>query len=173
VTDFRSRNRSVAMVPVAPEQVWDVLTDPPLLAALTPLIDRISARGDLWAWTLAGISGLGLEVTPTFTERMTFVPISRIDYRHEPPPGKNERAGVDGTYQITRVGENESKLAIDLELRIDLPIPGVGRRAVERIMATTMGRTGDAFARNLYRHLGIDPDDVTVKVLEGEGGSSD
>ena len=171
MTEFRSRNRSVATVPVEPERIWDVLTDPDLLAELTPLLDRISSRGDVWTWTLAGISGLGLEVAPTFTERMTFVPISRIDYRHDPPPGSTEHAGVDGTYQITRVGAQSSKLAIDLILCIDLPIPGFGRRAVEKIMATTMGRTGDGFARNLYRHLGVDPDDVAVKVIEGEGGS--
>ena len=170
MTEFRSRNRSVATVPAAPERIWDVLTDPELLAELTPLLDRISARGDIWTWTLAGISGLGLEVAPTFTERMTFVPISRIDYHHEPPPGSSERAGVDGTYQITRVGDEVSKLAIDLTLCLELPVPGFGRGAVERIMASTMGRTGDGFARNLYRHLDIDPDDVTIRVIEGEGG---
>jgi carbon monoxide dehydrogenase subunit G len=171
VTEFRSRNRSVASVPIAPEQIWDVLTDPDLLAELTPLLGRITARGDVWTWTLAGISGLGLEVAPTFTERMTFVPISRIEYHHEPPPGSSERAGVDGVYQITKVGDDASKLAIDLSLCVDLPLPGFGRAAVERIMATTMGRTGAGFARNLYRHLGVDPATVSIKVIEGEGAS--
>ncbi len=171
MTEFRSRNRSIASVPVEPERIWDVLTDPELLAELTPLLDRISAKGDIWTWTLAGISGLGLEVAPTFTERMTFVPISRIDYHHEPPPGRTERAGVDGTYQITRVGDTASKLAIDLSLCVDLPLPGFSRRAVEKIMATSMGRTGDGFARNLYEHLGVDPASVSIRVIEGEGGS--
>lgn len=171
MTEFRSRNRSIANVPVAPETIWDVLTDPELLAELTPLLDRISAKGDVWTWTLAGISGLGLEVAPTFTERMTFVPISRIDYRHDPPPGSTERVGVDGTYQITKVGDGASKLAIDLSLCVDLPLPGFSRRAVEKIMATSMGRTGDGFARNLYRYLGIDPSSVSVRVIEGEGGA--
>lgn len=156
-------------MPVAPEQIWDALTDPELLAELTPLVDRIEARGDEWAWTLAGISGLGIEVAPTFTERMTFVPISRIDYVHEPPPGRSERAGVDGTYLITRVGDDRSKLAIDLTLCVELPLPGFSRGVVEGVMARSMARTGDAFARNLYRHLDLDPDAVSIKVVEGEG----
>ena len=33
----------------------------------------------------------------------------------------------------------------------------LSRRAVERVMATTMQRTGDRFATNLYHHLGIEP----------------
>ena len=151
------------------EQIWDALTDPALLAELTPLVKRIEAKGDRWSWTLAGISGLGIEVAPTFTERMTFVPISRIDYVHEPPPGKSERAGVDGTYLITKVDDHSTKLAIDLTLCAELPLPSFSRSLVEGIMARSMGRTGDAFARNLYRHLGLDPDTVSIRVVEGEG----
>jgi len=148
-----------------------VLNDPELLGELTPLVDRIRARGDVWSWTLAGISGLGIEVAPTFTERMVFTPISRIEYHHEPPPGSSERAGVDGTYLITKIDEGTSKLTIDLTLCVELPLPGFSRRVVEGIMAASMGRTGDAFARNLYRHLGIDPDTVSIRVIEGEGAS--
>ena len=91
----------MATVPVEPERIWDVLTQPELVAEMTPLVDRIERRGQLWTWTLAGISGLGLEVAPSFTVRMSFVPISRIDYRHEPPPGVTERAGVaQGTFYL-------------------------------------------------------------------------
>lgn len=169
VTAFRSRNRSVATVPVAAQTMWDVLNRPDLLAEFTPLVDRIAAQGDVWSWTLAGISGLGIEVAPTFTERMRFTPISRIDFTHEPPPGSSERAGVNGTYLISKIDERTSKLAIDLSLSVELPLPGLSRRLVEGIMATTMGRTGDAFARNLYRHLDIDPETVSIRVIEGEG----
>ena len=167
MTTFSSRNRSVANVPALPDQIWEVLRDPVTLAELTPLVDRIETDGSLWRWTLAGISGLGMEIAPTFSERMTFVPTSRIEYRHEPPPGKNERAGANGTYLITQVGDSRSKLYIDITLCVELPLPGFGRRAVERIMAATMQRTGDGFASNLYALLEIDPDDVEVKVLEG------
>ena len=62
-------------------------------------------------------------------------------------------------------------MMIPIVLLIDqpwtLPLPGFGRRAVVRIMAATMQRTGDGFASNLYALLEIDPDDVEVKVLEG------
>jgi carbon monoxide dehydrogenase subunit G len=162
VPAFRSRNRSVAVVPVPPEQVWDVLTDPELLAEFTPLVSRIEANGDRWSWTLAGISGLGIEVAPTFTERMTFVPISRIDCVHEPQPGRSERAGVDGTYLVTKVDDGSSKLATDLTLCVELPLPGFSRPLVEGVMGRAMRRTGDAFARNLYRHLGLDPASVSI-----------
>ncbi|MEO6653338.1 MAG: SRPBCC family protein [Ilumatobacteraceae bacterium] len=168
MTAFRSRNHSVATVPVTAEAIWQVLTDSALLARLTPLVDRIVPHGERWAWTLAGISGLGLEVAPTFTERMTFVPVSRIDFQHEPPPGSHERAGVNGTYQITRVDESTTKLGIDLSLCVELPLPSFSRRAVETIMGSTMQRTGDAFAKNLYRHLGIDPSSVSIRTLEGD-----
>lgn len=161
----------MATVPVEPERIWDVLTQPELVAEMTPLVDRIERRGQLWTWTLAGISGLGLEVAPSFTVRMSFVPISRIDYRHEPPPGVSERAGVDGRYLITRVGDGASKLEIDLTLCVELPLPSFGRRAVEPIMAATMGRTGVGFAHNLYRHLGIDEDDVSIRIIEGSDGT--
>lgn len=167
MTAFRSRNVSVATVPVEPERIWDVLTQPALVAEMTPLVDRIERKGQVWTWTLAGISGLGLEVAPSFTVRMTFSPISRIDYRHEPPPGVKERAGVNGTYLITQVGESSSKLKIDLALCVDLPLPRVSRRAVEPIMAATMARAGAGFARNLYRHLGLDENTVAIRVIEG------
>lgn len=165
MTAFRSGVHSVATVPVAPERIWAVLTQPQLIAELTPLVDRIEPCGDLWRWTLAGISGLGIEVAPTFSERMTFVPISRIDFRHEPPPGATERAGVDGVYQITKVDDTTSKLRIDTELCVELPLPSFGRRAVETVMGATMSRAGDAFADNLYRHLDIDPSTVTVRTV--------
>lgn len=171
MTAFRSRNHSVALVPVAPDLIWDVLVQADLLARLTPLVDRIEDHGGTWRWTLAGISGLGIEVAPSFTERMRFTPISRIDFHHDPPPGEHERAGVNGIYQITRVGESSSKLEIDLTLCVDLPLPGFSRRAVEPIMASTMGRTGAAFARNLYEHLDIDPATVSIRVIEGSAGA--
>lgn len=171
MTAFRSRNHSVASVPVAPAAIWDVLTDAALLAELTPLVDRIEPHGSLWNWTLAGISGLGVEVAPSFTARMEFAPISRIDFHHEPSPGANERAGVEGRYLIAERADGGSRLEIDLTLCVDLPLPRLARGAVEPIMASTMGRTGDAFARNLYRHLDIDPAEVRIRVLDGQGGS--
>lgn len=154
---FRSRNRSISVVPVPAEWLWDVLSDPVLLAELTPLVDRIGTDGDRWSWTLVGISGLGVELAPSVTERMTFVPISRIDCRHEPPPGRSERLGVDGTYLITKIDDGSCKLAIDLTLRLQLPLPSLVRSPVERVLARAMSRTIGTFSRNLYRHLAVEP----------------
>jgi hypothetical protein len=47
---------------------------------------------------------------------------------------------------------------------VDLPLPKLSRRAVERVMAESMQRAGDRFAENLYRHLDIDPADVEIRV---------
>jgi carbon monoxide dehydrogenase subunit G len=162
VPEFRSHNRSTPVVPVPPDQMWEVLTDPELLAKVSPLVTRIEARGDRWSWTLAGIPGLGFEIAPTFTERMTFVPISRIDCVHEPQPGRSERAGLDGTYLITKVDDGSSKLVTDLTLSVELPLPGFSRLFVEGVMGRAMRRASDAFARNLYRHLGLDPASVPI-----------
>ncbi|HEV7721725.1 MAG TPA: SRPBCC family protein [Iamia sp.] len=157
MTRFQNRNVSSGDLPVSPEAIWGVLTDPGLLAELTPLVKAITADGDRWCWQLAGISALGASVAPSFTERMTFTPHERIVFAHDPPPGSNEKAGVEGEYTITSLPAGGTHLAIDLTMWVDLPLPKLSRRAVERIMAESMQRTGDRFAANLYAHLGIDP----------------
>lgn len=167
MSTFTARNHTVATVPVGVEPIWNVLSDPDLLAELTPLVDHITVMGDRWCWTLVGISALGVSVTPSFTELMTFVPTSRIEYRHEPQPGVRERAGANGVYELIAVDDDTTKLRIDITLCVELPLPRFSRGAVERVMAATMQRTGDGFAQNLYRHLSIDPAAVNVKVIEG------
>lgn len=154
---FTNRNRSVADVPAARSAIWAVLTDPDRLAGLTPLVKAITVDGDRWCWKMSGISALGVEVAPSFTERMTFEPQERIEFRHEPPPGATERAGADGTYTLQALGDDATRLAIDITISVELPLPRAARRAVERVMATTMDRTGAQFAENLYRELGLDP----------------
>ena len=46
-------------------------------------------------------------------------------------------------------------MSIEITVQVDLPLPTLARRAVERVMATMMSRTGDRFAENLYRELRI------------------
>ena len=116
----------------------------------------IRADRDLWCWQLTGISALGVKAAPSFTERMHFVDRERIDFRHDPPPGEPERAGADGTYTLSDLGGDGTRLHIDIAIWVDLPLPRLARPAVERIMAESMARTGDRFAANLYAHLGID-----------------
>lgn len=161
MTRFRTRNLSRGDVPVPRAEVWEVLTDPQALTELTPLLARIRVDGDRWCWQLAGIRALGVEIAPSFTERMTFVEPTRIEFRHDPPPGAVERAGATGTYELAERGADRTQLSIDITIHVELPLPPLSRRAVERVMTSTMARTGDVFAERLARRLGIDPSTVS------------
>lgn len=151
---FSSTNHSTAVVATERERVWEVLTDPDLLAELTPLVRTIDADGDTWVWHLAGIHGLGMEVAPVFTETMVFEPMTQITYSHTPPPGRRERAGAAGWYHLDDAPTG-THLEIEITIHVELPLPRMSAPAVERIMAESMTRAGDAFARNLLAHLGL------------------
>lgn len=155
MTTFTNRDVSTAVVPAPRDDIWTIVSDPHALAELTPLIDSIEPDGDLWTWQLKGISALGVSVAPSFTERMRLTAPEMIEYVHEPPADTNELAGAHGTYRLTEITPSSTRLEIDITLCADLPLPKFSRRAVERIMATTMRRTGDAFAERLYDRLGI------------------
>jgi carbon monoxide dehydrogenase subunit G len=163
VTRFESRNLSEADVPASRSAIWAVLSDPDLLARFTPLIKAIRANGDLWCWQLSGISALGVKVAPSFSERMTFVELERIDFEHDPPSGATEKAGANGVYTLEDLGDGLTRLFIDITIWVDLPLPSLSRRAVEKVMAESMDRTGHRFAKNLYQHLEIDPSTVTER----------
>jgi hypothetical protein len=45
---------------------------------------------------------------------------------------------------------------------VDLPLPKSARFAVQRVMKSTMERTGDRFSANLLRHLGLKSTDVVT-----------
>lgn len=156
MTAFSSRDVSTAIVPAARDEIWAIVSDPDALAELTPLIESIRPAGNLWTWQLKGISALGVSVAPSFTERMHLTAPELMEYVHEPPAGTDELAGAHGTYRLTEVSPTSTRLEIDITLCAELPIPKLGRRAVEKVMATTMRRTGDAFAERLYERLGID-----------------
>lgn len=162
MTRFESRNLSCADVPAPRRAIWDVLTDPQALTELTPLLEGISVDGDRWCWQLSGIRALGVEVAPSFTERMGFDEPGCITFEHAPPAGATERAGANGVYDLTELSPTDTRLRIDIALHVELPLPAMSRRAVERVMASTMDRTGDVFAQRLYRRLGIDPAAATV-----------
>jgi carbon monoxide dehydrogenase subunit G len=165
VARFRSRNRSHGEVPVPRQRLWEILTDPEELTELTPVLAGITTDGDRWCWQLAGIRALGVEFAPSFTERMTFEPPSRIDFRHEPPAGSTERAAAEGVYELAEVAPDRTHLSIDITIHVDLPLPRLSRRAVERVMTATIGRTGDVFAERLARRLGLDPAEVTQESI--------
>jgi carbon monoxide dehydrogenase subunit G len=163
---FTARNVSASVVPVRVEQIWKHLSDPASLTALTPLVRSIVVDGNLWRWQLAGIEALGVSVSPAFTERMEFLEPRLIRFNHQSPVGEHERAGADGTYELTPQGDG-TELKVEIALTIELPLPRLSGRAVERVMKTSMQRTGKRFAVNLYHRLGLDPSTITIKQLRG------
>jgi uncharacterized protein YndB with AHSA1/START domain len=154
VARFSSTTDSEAVVAAERGRIWAALTDPDLLPRLTPVLRRIDAHGELWRWHLVRLPVLGVVVTPSFTERMVFEPESLIEYTHEPPSGAKEQAGADGWYRLRDV-DGGTHLSISLTLHVDLPLPAAARPAVSAAMRATMARTGDRFAHNLERHLGV------------------
>ena len=154
----------MSTVPVRSDEIWQLITDPGALADLTPLVRSIEATGSQWEWALNGIEALGLKVEAVFTERMEFIDQRQIIFTHDPPIGSRERAGVEGVYDLTSNGRKATNLQVDLTLLVDLPLPGLSRHAVERVLLSTMRATGQRFASNLYEQLGLDP--ATVSVTE-------
>lgn len=148
------------MVGASPQQVWDVLTDPALLARLTPLlrsIDQVSGDDDeaLWRWRMSGLTVLGRDVgAPEFTERMRFDEHRSIDFEHTPPEGAREWAGARGHYGLVEVAEG-THLTIGLEVEVDLPLPRAAGPAVSASMTRVIASMGDRFGTNLCRHLGV------------------
>ncbi|WP_157749379.1 SRPBCC family protein [Jatrophihabitans sp. GAS493] len=149
---FSATNESTAVVPAEREAIWGLLTDPAALTRLTPLLSRIDADGDHWTWHLQRIAALGVNISPTFTERMSFEPLSQIVYAHDPPAGVRERTGVAGRYDLHAV-EGGTSLAIRITISIELPLPKAAGPAVTRVISSTMQRTGEKFAANLLREL--------------------
>jgi carbon monoxide dehydrogenase subunit G len=154
MTCFSATNHSHAVVKADRLQVWKALTDPVLLPKLTPLLHTIEADGTTWRWHLTGVTVLGIGIAPVFTEQMRFEEPGYIEYTHR-PPGKAERAGADGWYKLEEVKEG-THLEIKLTMHVDLPLSRMAGPAVERVMASMMQRTGDRFAANLLRHLGVE-----------------
>lgn len=158
---FSCRNQSTAVVPAPRAEIWTVLSDPDALADLTPLVSGITADGDEWCWQLTRIKALGVGVEPNFTERMDFREGTHIGFRHD-DRATDERAGAEGTYELADTDDGGTKLSIDITIEVELPLPKVSKKAVEKVMATMMAKTGDRFARNLYERLGLDPAAATV-----------
>jgi carbon monoxide dehydrogenase subunit G len=159
MTSFSATTESTAVVAAAREDIWAVLTDPALLAELTPLLRRIDADGDRWRWEMSGLEVLGLRFAPAFTERMSWVPGRRIGFTHEPPPGVAEQAGAQGHYELADTPEG-TRLSILLRLDVDLPLPRLAAPAVRSVMSATMRVMGDRFAANLLAHLDRAPQPV-------------
>lgn len=150
---FRARDRSSAVLTSSRSEVWAALTDADLIARMTPYVTSIDVDGDRWTWRMGTIPVLGISVAPTFTEVMELEPEERIVFTHA-PDRSHEMTAVNGTYDLADHADGGTEVSIDLEIACSLPLPGLARVAVERVMAGVVKHMGAVFSRNLLRHLG-------------------
>ena len=153
MTAFSADTRAEAVVAAPRSDIWAALTDPALVAELTPFVRRITAEGEHWHWELSGLTVLGAGVAPAFTEQMTYDEPRRIEFRHDPPPGARERSGVEGWYSLDEADAG-TRLVTALEITLDLPLPRASGRAVRAAMHRVIDEMGERFSRNLLAHLG-------------------
>lgn len=152
MTRFRARNQSDATIKATPERAWEVLADPELLVRFTPNLRRIDADGTTWTWHLTRLPVLSSAIEPSFTVLMEFDEPRRIVFRRD-ESRTHEDAGVEGEYHLKPVGGG-THLSIDLSIWVDLPLPGLTRPAVERMMTTVVAAMGIRFGQNMRRYLG-------------------
>ena len=151
---FSTSTRTDAVVTASQDEVWAALTDPDLVAHLTPFLRTVRERGEHWVWELARIPVLGKTFSFTFTERMTFDEPHRIDFTHDPEAGHgDENAGVDGWYGLSPRDEG-THLETSMAISVELPFPGVTRPAVTTAMKGVVALMGQRFSHNLLEHLG-------------------
>ena len=159
MTRFSSSSQTSAVVQAELAEIWAALTDPTLLPRLTPFLESVEVTSDehghLWHWQLTRIPVLGVSVVPAFTERMTFEAPHRIDFTHAPPPGAQERAGVEGCYRL-KEGDAGTMLSISLSVSVELPLSKLAAPAVGLAMKGIIATMGVRFSANLVRHLGLD-----------------
>ena len=152
MTRFSADTRAEAVVTAPRAAIWAALTDPALVAELTPFVRSITADGDHWRWQLSGLKVLGVGVAPAFTELMVLDEPERIEFRHDPPDGETERSGVEGWYALTEVDEG-TRLVTSLEITLDLPLPRASSRAVKAAMSKVVDQMGERFSKGLLAHL--------------------
>jgi carbon monoxide dehydrogenase subunit G len=155
MTAFTVRDRSTATVAADRGAIWAALTDPDLLAHLTPYLRSIDVDGDRWRWHLIPLPVLGAVVEPSFTEVMTFTEPASITFRHDPAE-RREVAGVEGSY---RLGDHRdgTDLHVDLAVTLDLPFPKIAGPAVRTAMGGVVAHMGRRFGSNLVHHLSAAP----------------
>lgn len=159
MTWFSSKRSSSAVVTADRQQVWAALSDPDAVADMTPLVKSIEAHGDHWRWSLEEVPGLGVSIAPAFTVRMESDEPNRLAFTHDPPEGERERAGVDGVYTLSE-HEQGTRLDIDLEVRVELPLAKLTKPAVKAAMDGVLATMGVGFSRALLDRLDADQVDA-------------
>ncbi|WP_041546042.1 MULTISPECIES: SRPBCC family protein [unclassified Nocardioides] len=153
MTSFSADTRAEAVVDAPRDRIWSALTDPRLVAELTPFVRAIHEDGAHWRWELTALKVLGVGVAPAFTEQMTYDEPERIEFRHDPPAGTTERSSVEGWYDLAEHPAG-TRLTTALEITLDLPLPRISGPAVRAAMSRVIDQMGDRFAQNLLAHLG-------------------
>ena len=150
---FTTANRSTATITADVDAVWDVLTDPHLIARLTPFLQSVEEEGTHWVWRMTKVPVLGKSFSFTFRERMDFDEPHRIDFTHDPAPGADEAAGVAGWYALAPRAAGHAPRDLDADHRRPA-VPRVVRPAVVAAMKGVVALMGQRFAHNLLTHLG-------------------
>ena len=153
MTRFTAGTEAGAVISADRTRVWETLTDPDLLARLTPFVRSIRADGRHWYWQMSGLQVLGVGVAPAFTERMDFDEPRQISFHHDPPADATERSAVEGWYRMSEVDAG-TRLDTSMRITLDLPLPKAAGRAVQGTMCRVIEQMGDRFSRNLLDHLG-------------------
>ena len=159
MTAFTATTRAEAIVLATRQEIWDVLRDADLVAELTPFVTRIEDQGEHWIWSMTRLPVPRVTLSPTFTERMEYVELERIEFKHDAPQGSDENACVDGWYELEelepRSGEDvATMLRTSLSITLDLPLPRALKPAVKASMKTVINQMGDRFSANMLNHLG-------------------
>lgn len=149
---FSTTNHSTATVTAAPAAVWHALTDPDLMARLTPFLHSVTEQDEHWVWQLSKVPVLGTSFSFSFRERMTFHEPHRIDFIHDPAPSADENAGVVGWYALAPRAAG-THLETSMRITVDLPFPKVLRPAVNTAMKGVVALMGQRFSHNLLAHL--------------------
>ena len=149
MTRFKTSRISEALVEGTVEQVWEMLTDPEVIARHTPFVRSISVQDDVWVWKLNGIPYPAGQLSPPMRQLMQFTPRTRIDFVPESPYSE---AGAAGRYDVEDRGSH-THLRIEVTVSVDLPLPTLVRGTVETAMAATLTLMGDRFDRGFEREL--------------------
>ena len=150
---FTASDHSRAVLKSSRSEVWAALADADLIARFTPYVNGIDVDDDRWLWRMAQLPVVGISVAPRFTEIMEFTPEERITFHHD-PARRDEMTAVEGTYVLADHPGGGTDVSIDVDISCTLPVPGLARPAVERVMGSVVKHMGTVFSRNLLEHLG-------------------
>ena len=121
-----------------------MLTDPALVARLTPFLHTVRAEGEHWVWQMTKVPVLGKSFSFTFRERMDFDPSRTASTSPTTrAPGADEARRRRRLVRARDAPEG-TRLETSMEITVDLPFPGVVRPAVETAMKGVVARDGPA-----------------------------